>query len=414
MEALTSRLMEAFRHHGPTHFQPLPVLITEGSGCWVRDGQGRRYLDMIGCYSALNVGHGHPRLLDALAEQASRVALTSHALYNDQLPPLAEELCALSGLARMAPMNTGAEAVETAIKAARKWGYDIRGIPRDRAEIIVCRDGFHGRTITLVGLTDWPRCRDGFGPFTPGFVPVPYGDVGAIDKAIGPHTAAVLLEPVQAEAGVVFPPDGYLRDVRRLCDEQGLLLVLDEVQVGLGRLGTMFAFEHEGIQPDAVVLGKALGGGLLPISCVLARAGVLDVLGPGEHGSTFAGNPLVCRVARETLAVLVDEDLPQRAADLGAAFLGKLQEALGPPVVDVRGRGLLVGIQLDAGVTTARAAAERLAAEGLLCTTARGNVLRLTPPLVIDDEALDWALLRLERVLAVDASGPTPREGTSP
>ena len=382
------------------NYAPLDVVLTRGEGAWVYDVAGLRYLDMLAAYSALNQGHCHPRLVRALVEQAGRLTLTSRAFRNDQLPLLARELCALTGYAMMLPANTGVEAVETAMKAARKWGYTVKGVEADRAEIITAEGNFHGRTIAAVSCSTEPQYREGFGPLTPGFVRVPYGDAEALEAAVTPNTVAALLEPIQGEAGVVVPPEGYLRQVRDICTRHGVLLIADEIQSGLGRTGRLLACEHEGVRPDVVCLGKALSGGMYPVSAVLSSAEVLGVFRPGDHGSTYGGNPLGAAVAREALRVLVEEGLIERAAELGKHFLAGLRAIDSPLVEEVRGRGLWVGIVLRPEAGGARRLVERLLELGILCKEAHDDVMRLGPPLVIAREDLDWALERIARALA--------------
>lgn len=382
---------------GAHNYHPLPVIVAHAEGPWVVDTEGRRYLDCLSAYSAVNQGHRHPRILRALHEQAERVTLTSRAFRNDQLPLFCRELAEFCGMDMVLPMNTGAEAVETAIKAARRWGYMRRGIAADRAEIVVCDNNFHGRTTTIVGFSSDRGSREGFGPFTPGFRSVPFGDADALAAAITPDTCAVLLEPIQCEAGVLMPPAGYLAAVAATCRDRGVLLIADEIQTGLGRTGAMFACQHEGVQPDAFVLGKALSGGVYPVSAVVARREVLDVFDPGSHGSTFGGNPLGCAVAREALRVIVDEDLVSRSARLGAWFLEELAKIEHPDIVEVRGRGLLAGIEL---VGPARPYCERLQELGLLCKETHDHVIRIAPPLVVEREDLEWALAQVRAAFA--------------
>ena len=381
------------------NYQPLDVVITRAERVWVWDVDGRKYLDCLSAYSALNQGHCHPRIVQAMVEQAPRLALTSRAFRNDQLPLLAQELCELTGYEMVLPMNSGAEAVETAIKAARKWGYVVKGVPDDRAEIITCTGNFHGRTITIVSFSPDEQYRDGFGPFTPGFKLIPYGDIGALERAITPHTVAFLVEPIQGEGGVVIPPEGYIRRVRETCTRHNVLMVADEIQTGLGRTGKLLACEHEGVRPDMVTLGKALSGGMYPVSAVLSSREVLGVFGPGDHGSTFGGNPLACAVAREALKVIVDEHLCERSAELGEYLMARLREIRSRHVALVRGKGLFVGIVLKPQARGARRFCEALKERGVLAKDTHGNVIRLAPPLVITQEELDWALERIEEVL---------------
>ena len=381
------------------NYLPLPVVLTRGAGVWLWDDRDRRYLDMMSAYSAASFGHSHPRLLRALTEQASRLAIVSRAFHTDRLAPFLEALCTLSGFDMALPMNTGAEAVETAIKAARLWGYRVKNIAADRAEIIVAEDNFHGRTTTIVGFSSDQAYRDGFGPFTPGFRLVPFGDAAAVAAAITPSTCAVMVEPIQGEAGIRVPPDGWLRELRRICDANDVLLVLDEIQSGLGRTGRTFCFEHEGIRPDGLILGKALGGGMMPVSAFLAQRAVMGLFTPGSHGSTFGGNPLAAAVGLEALNVLRDEDLAARSADLGAYMLDRLHAFVSPLITDIRGRGLWVGVDFDPRLVTAREICERLQVRGVLSKETHDTVVRLAPPLVIERDEIDWALERLFAVV---------------
>jgi len=377
---------------GAHNYHPLPVVVARAEGPWVYDVEGARYLDCLSAYSAVNQGHCHPRILRALQRQAERVTLTSRAYRNDQLPLFCRELAELCGMEMVLPMNTGAEAIETAIKASRKWAYDRKGVAPDRAEILVCENNFHGRTTTIVGFSSDAESRQGFGPFTPGFRSIPFGDAAALANAIMPNTAAFLVEPIQCEAGVLIPPAGYLAEVARICRKRGVLLVADEIQTGLGRTGTLFACQHEGVQPDVYVLGKALSGGFYPVSAVVSSRDVLGVFGPGTHGSTFGGNPLGCAVAREALRVLADEHLVERSAELGRWFLDRLRSLSHPDIVDIRGVGLIAGIELR---VPARPYCERLQMLGVLCKETHDRVIRIAPPLVIEPEELTWALDRL-------------------
>ncbi len=383
------------------NYKPLDVVITRAEGVWVWDVEGRKYLDCLSAYSAVNQGHCHPRIVKAMVEQAPRLALTSRAFRNDQLPLLARELCELTGYEMMLPMNSGAEAVETAVKAARKWGYTVKGVPDDRAEIITCAGNFHGRTITIVSFSPNEQYRDGFGPFTPGFKLIPYGDADALERAITPNTVAFLFEPIQGEGGVVVPPEGYVRRARELCTEHSVLMMADEIQSGLGRTGKLLACEHEGVWSDVVMLGKALSGGMYPVSAVLASREVLGVFQPGDHGSTFGGNPLACAVAREALKVIVDENLCQRAAELGDYLMARLREIQSPHVQLIRGKGLFVGIVLKHEAGGARRFCEALKDRGLLCKETHETIIRLAPPLVITREEIDWALKQLAQVLTM-------------
>ena len=390
-------LLELEDRWGAHNYHPPPVVVSNARGPWVYDVEGRRYLDCLSAYSAVNQGHCHPRILRALREQAERVTLTSRAYRNDQLPLFCRELADLCGMEMVLPMNTGAEAVETAIKTARRWGYMRRGIQADKAEIIVCENNFHGRTTTIVGFSSDQASREGFGPFTPGFRTIPFGSVDALEAAITSETCAFLVEPVQCEAGVLIPPRGYLRDVARICRDRGVLLIVDEIQTGLGRTGRLFACSHEGVQPDIFVLGKALSGGFYPVSAVVSRREVLGVFDPGSHGSTFGGNPLGCAIAREALRVLIEERLPDRAARLGDWFLEGLRTIDHPDIAQVRGIGLIAGIELKC---PARSYCERLQELGMLCKETHDRVIRIAPPLVIEREELDWALERLRLAFA--------------
>jgi ornithine--oxo-acid transaminase len=381
------------------NYEPLPVVLARGKGAHLWDTAGRRYVDMMSAYSAASHGHGHPRILGVLAAQAERLAVPSRAYFNDRLGPFLEQLCKLTGLDAALPMNTGAEAVETAVKAARRWGYRVKGIARDRAEIIVASGNFHGRTTTVVSFSTEPEYRDGFGPFTPGFRAVAFGDLAAIERAITPDTAAVLVEPIQGEAGIIVPPAGFLAGLRRICDAHNVLLILDEVQSGLGRTGAWFAFQHEGIRPDGIVLGKALGGGVLPVSAFVATRELMDVFTPGSHGSTFGGNPLAAAVGLEALHVIREEGLVENSRVLGDHMLERLRAIASPALKHVRGRGLWAGADIDPAVASAREVCERLLDKGVLSKETHHTVVRLAPPLVIARDDLDCALDRFEDVL---------------
>ena len=394
--ARTSELLAIEDRWGAHNYHPLPIVVAEAKGAWVTDVEGRRYLDCLSAYSALNQGHVHPAILQVFIEQASKVTLTSRAFRNDQLPLFCEELAALCGLDTVLPMNSGAEAVETAIKAARRWGYDRKGIAADRATIIVCDGNFHGRTTTIVGFSSDEEYRHGFGPFTPGFVRVPYGDIDALAAAITPDTCAFLVEPIQCEAGIVMPPAGYLRAAADLCRRHDVLLIADEIQTGLGRTGAWFACEHEGVQPDLYVLGKALSGGFYPVSACVGRREVMELFTPGSHGSTFGGNPLGAAVARAAIKVLRDEDLVARSARLGRALMDALRGIESPVVREIRGIGLLAGVELH---EPARVYCERLLERGVLCKETHERVIRLAPPLVIDEADLLWMVEQLKVVL---------------
>ena len=383
------------RQYGATNYAPLPVVLSRGERVWLWDVEERRYLDMLSAYSAVSFGYGHPRLVAALERQARRLAVTSRAFHSDTLPPFLARVCELTGMDRALPMSTGAEAVESALKCARKWAYKVKGIARDRAQIICCSGNFHGRTTTIVGFSTEPQYREDFGPFCGGFVHVPYGDARALEAAITPETAAFLVEPVQGEAGIVVPPEGYLAECARICRERGVLLLVDEVQTGLGRTGRILACEHEGVKPDGLMLGKALGGGLLPVSVFAAKESVMSVFRAGDHGSTFGGNALAAAVGLEALNVLVEEKLAQRAATMGEYLLGRLQGISSPVIREVRGKGLLVGMDLEPGRVGARQFVETLLRHGVLSKDTHGTVARFAPPLVIERSEVDWAVERI-------------------
>lgn len=382
------------------NYHPLPVVIADAEGAWVTDVDGTRYLDMLAAYSALNFGHRHPRLIEAAKRQLDRVTLTSRAFHNELFGPFCEGLAGLCGKDMVLTMNTGAEAVETAIKTARKWGYEVKGVAHDRAKIVVADGNFHGRTTTIVSFSTDPDAYRNFGPLTPGFEVVPYGDIEALRAAIDDDTVAFLVEPIQGEAGIIVPPDGYLRAARELCAERNVLLMADEIQSGLGRTGTTFAVEHEGVVPDVYILGKALGGGIMPLSAVVANRDVLGVFEPGQHGSTFGGNPLACAVGLEVLDMLRTGEFQRRSAELGAWLVDALRDARIPQVAEVRGRGLWVGIVLHPDAGTARASCERLMRQGVLAKDTHETTIRLAPPLVVERDDLEWALERIEGVLA--------------
>lgn len=381
------------------NYAPLPVVLARGEGVHLWDVDGKRYLDMMSAYSAVSYGHAHPRLLRVLTGQAQRLAVVSRAYYTDQLAPLLKRVCELTGQDRALPMNTGAEAVETALKAARKWGYKVKGVAPERAQVITCDGNFHGRTITIVGFSSEAQYRDGFGPFPSGFRSIPYGNAAALERAITPDTVAFLVEPVQGEAGIIVPPKGYLAECARICRKHNVLLICDEVQTGLGRTGKLLACEHDGVQPDGLILGKALGGGLLPISMFLARDEVMRVFSPGDHGSTFGGNPLAAAVAREALNVLTEERLSERSAELGSYFLGKLRTLDSPLVKELRGKGLFIGMEISERYATAREVCEQLLRQGILSKETHDTVVRFAPPLTITKEELDWAFARIRNVL---------------
>jgi ornithine--oxo-acid transaminase len=396
----TADLIRLEEEHGAHNYHPLDVVVSRARGVWVWDVEGIKYLDFLAAYSALNQGHCHPKIIAALKEQAERVTLTSRAFRNDQLGPLCAELCELSGYNRFLPMNTGAEAVETAIKAARKWAHTVKGTPEERGEILVFEGNFHGRTTTIVGFSSEEQYRKGFGPFTPGFRMLPYGDARAVESAITPDTIAILVEPIQGEGGIVTPPAGYLRALRELATANRVLLVVDEIQSGLGRTGKLFCFQHEGIRPDIVVIGKALGGGCVPISGILADDEVMGVFKPGDHGSTFGGNPLACAVARSALRVLLEEGMIENSERLGDYFLQQLRGLASPHVKEVRGKGLWIGVELHASAGGARRFCEALQKQGLLCKETHLNIIRFAPPLVITRAEIDWAMERIAKVLA--------------
>jgi ornithine--oxo-acid transaminase len=392
----TEQLVELESELAAHTYHPLDVVIERAQGVWVYDVEGKRYMDCLAAYSAVNQGHCHPRILEALQQQAAKVTLTSRAFRNEQFPLFCQELTALTGFEMVLPMNSGAEAVETAVKAARKWGHKVKGIAANQAEIIVCAGNFHGRTTTIVSFSSDEQYRDGFGPFTPGFKIIPYGDIDALRAAITPNTCAFLLEPIQGEAGILIPPAGFLRQAAALCRQNNVLLMLDEIQSGLGRTGKLFAYQHESITPDVLIVGKALAGGFYPVSAVLASHQVMGVFHPGDHGSTFGGNPLGCAVARAALRVLVDEKLVERSAELGVYFIERLRALPAPIVKEVRGKGLWIGIELH---SKARPYCEALMQEGILCKETHDRVIRIAPPLVITREELDWAFDRIAKVL---------------
>jgi ornithine--oxo-acid transaminase len=384
---------------GARNYKPFDVVLSRGLGVWVWDVDGKRYLDCLSAYSAVNQGHCHPRILAALTEQASRLAITSRAFMNDQLPLFYKELCAATRSHRVLPMNSGAEAVESAIKVVRKWGYAVKGVPTDRAEVIVCANNFHGRTLTIVGFSTDPTARDGFGPFTPGFRIVPFGDAAALEAAITPNTVAFLVEPIQGEAGVILPPRGYFKAVRKICTRHNIILILDEIQTGLGRTGRLLAEEHEGIEADLTLIGKALSGGFYPVSAVLSTDEILGVLKPGEHGSTFGGNPLACAVARAALKVLLEEGMIENAEAMGARFQAGLRGIDSPAIKEVRGRGLMMAIELHPEAGGARRYCEALRRRGVLCKDTHDHTIRVSPPLVITGSEVDWAVEQFETAL---------------
>ena len=399
-DTVTQSMIALERRHGAHNYDPLPVVLAKGKGVYLWDEQGRRYLDMMSAYSAVSLGHAHPRILEVLTRQARQLVVTSRAFHNQRLPRLLQRLCELTGLDQALPVNTGLEAVETAIKAARKWAYKIKGVADDAAEIIACEGNFHGRSTTIIAMSSEAQYRDGFGPFAPGFKRIPYGDSAALARAITPNTAAFLVEPVQGEAGIVVPPHGYLAECARLCRENNVLLICDEVQTGLARTGRFLACEHEGVRPDGVILGKALGGGVLPVSAFVARHEVMQVFNPGDHGSTFGGNPLAAAVALEALDVIVEERLAERSARLGRYLLSELRCIRSPLIRDVRGLGLFIGVEIDPAHATARQVCDRLMARGILSKDTHGTVVRFAPPLTITREQLNWALQRIRHVFS--------------
>lgn len=385
--------------YGAHNYHPLDVVITRGEGVWVYDVDGKKYLDCLSAYSALNQGHVHPKILNALLEQAKKITLTSRAFRNDQLPLLYKELSEMTGYDMSLPMNSGAEAVETAVKLVRKWAYRVKGVPRHQAEIITAAGNFHGRTTTIVSFSTEPSYRDDFGPFTPGFITVPYGDASAIEKAITKNTAAVLLEPIQGEGGVIIPPAGYLKKVAEICRKNNVLFAADEIQTGLGRTGKLFACEYEGVRPDIIIVGKALAGGFYPVSAILADKSILGLFTPGEHGSTFGGNPLAAAVARAALAVIRDEKLAERAEKMGTYFMEQLAEIPSLHVKEVRGKGLLIGVELKPSAGGARRFCEAMQKKGILAKETHENVIRFAPPLIIEKDTIDWALPSVREVL---------------
>ncbi|HEV2605487.1 MAG TPA: ornithine--oxo-acid transaminase [Microvirga sp.] len=383
-----------------TNYDPLPLVLTEAKGVWAKDADGKRYLDMMSAYSAVSMGHGHPRILAAMMDQAQKLAVTSRAYHTEVLGPFLDRLVKLTGLDVALPMNTGAEAVETAIKAARRWGHHVKGIAKDRAEIIVAEQNFHGRTTTIIGFSSDESYRDGFGPFTGGFKAVPFADAAAVEAAITPNTAAVLIEPIQGEAGIIVPPDGYLTQLREICTRHNVMLIVDEVQAGLGRTGKWFAHQHDGIRPDGLILGKALGGGVYPVSAFIGTREFMQVFNPGSHGSTFGGNALAARIGLEALNVIEDEGLVENSRAMGEYLFERLSAMRSNFVVDVRGRGLWVGVEVDPAVVSGRAVCDALAREGVLSKDTHGTVLRFAPPLTITRAEIDWGMERIERVFA--------------
>ncbi|MDQ0220206.1 ornithine--oxo-acid transaminase [Peribacillus cavernae] len=393
----SNKIIEKTSQFGANNYHPLPIVISQAEGVWVQDPEGNKYMDMLSAYSALNQGHRHPKIIQALKDQADKITLTSRAFHNDQLAPFYEKVAKLTGKDMILPMNTGAEAVETAIKAARRWAYDVKGVADNQAEIIACEGNFHGRTMTAVSLSSDTEYKRGFGPMLPGIKLIPYGDIDALKSAITPNTAAFLVEPIQGEAGIVIPPEGFLKQVAEVCQENNIVFIADEIQAGLGRSGKTFACDWEEVIPDMYILGKALGGGVFPISCVAANKEVLGVFNPGSHGSTFGGNPLACAVSIASLEVLEEEKLAERSLELGNYFKEKLAEIDNPIIKEVRGRGLFIGVELT---EAARPFCERLKEEGLLCKETHDTVIRFAPPLVISKEDLDWAISKIKTVLS--------------
>ncbi len=396
---ITRDFIQLENEFGANNYKPLDVVLSRGQGIWIWDVEGNRYLDCLSSYSAVNQGHCHPKILEAINDQAKKLTLVSRAFRNNQLGPFYKEICELTQSHSVLPMNSGAEAVETAIKAIRKWGYMEKGVPAGKAEIIVCDNNFHGRTLTIVGFSSEAQYKEGYAPFTPGFISIPFGNATALENAITPNTVGFLVEPIQGEGGVIVPPNGYLKSVRKICDRNNVMLILDEIQTGLGRTGKLFAEEYEDIQSDLTLVGKALSGGFYPISAVLSNKEVLGVFKPGDHGSTFGGNPLACAVARTALRVLIEENMIENAATLGEYFMEQLKEINSPHVKEVRGKGLLIGIELNHTAGGARRFCEALQAEGILCKETHQHVIRLAPPLIIQRGNIDWALEKIARVL---------------
>ena len=395
----TKEIIELENRFGAKNYKPLDVVLERGKGIWVWDVEGNKYMDCLAAYSAVNQGHCHPKIVNRLKEQAEKLCITSRAFRNDQLSLFYKDICKLTNSHMVLPMNSGAEAVETVIKAVRKWGYRTKNIPDGKAEIIVCENNFHGRTMTIIGFSTEEKYKEDFGPFTPGFKAIPFGDAKALESAITKNTVAFLVEPIQGEAGVIIPPDGYLKDIRKICTKKSVALIFDEIQTGLGRTGKFLAEEHENVESDVTLIGKALSGGCYPVSAVLSNEEVLGVFLPGEHGSTFGGNPLACAVAREALKVLIDEGMIENAADIGNYFQKKLKEIPSPYIKEIRGKGLLIGVELKQDAGGARPFCERLMKKGLLCKETHDNVIRFAPPLIITKQEIDWALVRIREVL---------------
>ncbi|HHE73683.1 MAG TPA: ornithine--oxo-acid transaminase [Desulfobacteraceae bacterium] len=396
---MSSTTIELEEQYGAHNYKPLDIVLSRGEGVWVWDADGNRYMDCLSAYSAVNQGHCHKKIMQTLMDQAQKLTLTSRAFRNDQLGPFYKELCELTRSHKVLPMNSGAEAVETAIKTVRKWGYTVKGVPENEAEIIVCENNFHGRTISIVSFSTDPNARKGFGPFTPGFKIIPYGDAAAFEAAITPKTVAFLVEPIQGEAGVIIPPAGYLKRVREICTRQNVMLILDEIQTGLGRTGKLLAEEHEGIEADLTLIGKALSGGFYPVSAVLSNSEVMNVLQPGEHGSTFGGNPLACAVARTALQVIIDEGMIENAEKMGAVFLNGLKQIVNPLIKDVRGKGLMLAMEFYPKAGGARQYCLKLKEKGLLCKETHDDIIRFAPPLVITQSEVEWALDKISAVV---------------
>ncbi|UFU00531.1 ornithine--oxo-acid transaminase [Radiobacillus kanasensis] len=394
----SQEIIDQTQEFGAKNYHPLPIVVSKAEGVWVEDPEGNRYMDMLSAYSAVNQGHRHPKIIQALKDQADRVTLTSRAFHNDQLGPWYEKVCKLTNKEMTLPMNTGAEAVETAVKAARRWAYDVKGVADNQAEIIACVGNFHGRTMTAVSLSSDEEYQRGFGPMLPGIKLIPYGDVDALKEAITENTAAFLVEPIQGEAGIVIPPEGFLKQASEVCKENKVLFIADEIQAGLARSGKMFACDWENVSPDILILGKALGGGVFPISCVVANRDVLGVFNPGSHGSTFGGNPLACAVSIASLEVLEEEKLADRSLELGTYMMDELKKINNPAIKEIRGKGLFIGVELN---EPARSYCEQLKEKGLLCKETHENVIRFAPPLVIEKEDLDWAISKIKEVLTV-------------
>lgn len=395
-ETKTNELIEQTEKYGANNYHPLPIVISRAEGVWVENPEGNKYMDMLSAYSAVNQGHCHPKIIQALKDQADKVTLTSRAFHNDQLGPWYEKICKLTKKDMALPMNTGAEAVETAVKAARRWSYDVKGVAENQAEIIACIGNFHGRTMTAVSLSSEEEYKRGFGPMLPGIKLIPYGDLEALKAAVTPNTAAFLIEPIQGEAGIIIPPGGFMKAAYDICKQNNVLFIADEIQAGLARTGKMFACEWEGFEPDMYILGKALGGGVFPISCVVANKDILGVFNPGSHGSTFGGNPLACAVSLASLDVLIEEKLAERSLEMGEYFIQKLKEIKNPKIKEIRGRGLFIGVELT---EPARKYCEQLKEQGLLCKETHDTVIRFAPPLIITKEELDWAIERIHNVL---------------